>query len=207
MTLLSRVQLRELAKARRLPLSKKLGVLNENIIERLLGFYYESRNRNMISESVVSRKERNIPIENIDYVSENYGQIYLQQLRSGGDPTNRYDYCDPVCKEIVESIESVVGAACRMRLASLKTGAEIPEHIDDPKQHRVIALLNGQHDFIQNTKMGTATVKMKIGELWYVNTAFPHRVNNTGEYERIVLLIDLLDSKLLHIDRCTEDTE
>lgn len=120
MNVFSRTQLRELAKARRFPLSIKLGFLEDDVIHKLLEFYRVNSNRNVIVESVDSRKRRNLPMESAGYIGEQYGQVYLQELRAGGDIKNRYDYSDPLSEDIVGDIESITGAVCRMRIAGLK---------------------------------------------------------------------------------------
>jgi quercetin dioxygenase-like cupin family protein len=83
-----------------------------------------------------------------------------------------------------------------MRVSSLKPYAEIPEHIDDPDQIRALALIDGQQNFTLRINDEETEYPMVKGEVWYINTAWPHRVKNPDDTTRLALLMDFSETDL-----------
>ena len=193
MTGFSREQLRKLARARKRPTHQKLGQLPETLVCWLIDFYRRHEDENILDKAIESRTGRNIPMENSAYLNQHYGQVALQILKPGGDARNRRDYTKTLSTTLVDEIESVTGPGYRMRISALGAGAEIPEHVDDPDQLRVIALLEGRQNFTLRAKSEEIALNMQPGEVWYVNTAWPHKVHNPGKRTRLAVLIDLAD--------------
>jgi hypothetical protein len=186
-------QLRALASARKRPLSAHLGNISPALSSRLLSFYEANKHKNVLGDAIRNRACRNLSVEDTAYLSENYSQVEIQGLVDGGDPECRQDYRKPLDNLAVEAVERLVGPCYRTRISCLNPGASIGRHIDDPRQLRVIAILSGAHHFLIHGKQGAHDLPMRIGELWFVNTAFEHEVLNRGNMERIALLANLCE--------------
>ncbi len=170
-----------------------LGALPEAIVSELLLFWQENKDQDILTTSIKLRKERNIPMEGDEALSGSYSQVALQELKQGGDAANPKDFTWALQPKIVRIIEDMIGPAHRMRISALQADASIPEHIDNPEQIRIIILLEGEQEFTLQTKTESQHIEMKIGELWFVNTAWPHSVMNKGPHTRLALLIDLAE--------------
>jgi aspartyl/asparaginyl beta-hydroxylase (cupin superfamily) len=80
-----------------------------------------------------------------------------------------------------------------VRLLRLKAGSRIKEHTDlnlgyedgEIRLHIPIHTNPGVEFYLSGRRIILAE-----GECWYVNTSLPHRVANTGERDRIHLVID-----------------
>lgn len=182
MTNLTFDQRRHLAMARKRPLSKRLGELTDHQIKQLANAYYQYAPQQDLNEAIHSRRARNLPIGDKTYLLQHYQQVnfYLNE-----------QLIDACCADLHASITNLVGPCRRIRIAQLDAKAHIPEHIDDPHQHRVIALLTGQHIFSINQNNHDHVIPMQMGELWYINSAWPHKVVNPHPYPRLALLLDL----------------
>lgn len=191
MTGLSRERARQLVKARKLPVSRRLGALPGDLVERLVAFHSQNRQANILDEAIRNRRDRGVPFENAEYLNRHYSQVALQRLRRGGDATVAADFDLAVESALCDEVRAIAGPAFRMRISCLEGSAEISEHIDDPRQRRAIALLQGEQEFVLWTADEHHRLDMQIGELWFVNTAWPHRVVNPGAVPRLALLVDL----------------
>lgn len=182
MTSLTFCQRRQLTIARQRPLSKRLGRLTYPQIIQLTNAYYQYAPQQDLNQAIHGRRARNLPIGDEAYLLQHYQQVnfYLNNK-----------LIDSLCQELWLSITSLVGPCQRIRIAQLDAKSHIPEHIDDPQQHRVIALLQGQHIFSINHHHHDQVIPMQTGELWYINSAWPHKVVNPQPYPRLALLLDL----------------
>ena len=131
------------------------------------------------------------------YLQETYAQVAVQGLRPGGDPNLSLDYTVPLHKPSVEAVRAITGRPHRMRISRLDPGAALPEHIDDPDQVRALVLLSGRQVFRLRTRTETVTVPMRLGEVWFVNTAWHHSVTNPGPEPRLALMVDLSDAEVI----------
>lgn len=190
---LSRERARQLLKARKLPVSRKLGTLPGTLVNRLVEFHAFNKHSNILGEAIQNRQERGVPLENVGYLNKHYSQVALQRLRRGGDVTVTADFDVPIVQELCDEVRAVAEAACRMRIGCLEGYAEISEHVDDPRQRRAIALLEGEQVFSLRAGDEYHRLDMRVGDLWFVNTAWPHRVVNPGTVPRLALLVDLPD--------------
>lgn len=209
MNKLSVAQLKQLAYARRRPIARKLTTISPLLVSRLLRYCHENRDKNILAEALINRQSRAVPTDKDKGWSKSYRQIALQALRAGGDPNIREDHITPISKalnliEALQELESVLGQICRTRISVLKPFGTIAEHIDDPQQQRVIAVLQGEQDFRVRTKVAVKKVDMQIGELWFVNTAWWHSVSNPGDRPRVALLSDLI-SPVQRLDKKGQD--
>ncbi|MGI9262898.1 MAG: tetratricopeptide repeat protein [Woeseiaceae bacterium] len=84
------------------------------------------------------------------------------------------------------------GFVVRLLLAKLAAGGKIPQHTDAGYSllncHRVHLpiITNDKVDFV----VGGETRNMQVGELWEINNGAVHAVENSGEEDRIHLIID-----------------
>jgi len=189
----SRQALRELSKARRRPEVVALGQFDKNTIAELLSFYDGHKEDNILGYALENRSERGLDVENKAYLSERYAQIEIQQLRQGGNPACRQDFIRDMNPPLMESVSRHVGRCYRSRISTLQPGGTIPRHMDDPTQLRVISVLRGGHTFTLYGKEGARSVPMSVGELWFVNTAWEHMVENNESVDRVALLLNLFE--------------
>ncbi|MEM8689876.1 MAG: aspartyl/asparaginyl beta-hydroxylase domain-containing protein [Pseudomonadota bacterium] len=191
MSALSRSQLRQLSQARKRPAFERLGVLPRSVIAALLRFWEENKQNNALSDMMEERARLGLPLENAAYLSEHYSQVLLQTPALGGDPSCAEDYVVPSDAALVSAIQDIAGPFTKARLSALRPGGTIAEHIDDPTQTRSLALLDGDHEFWIRTGSSLERVPMRRGEVWFVNTAWPHWVVNPFDRVRMALLLNL----------------
>ena len=61
-------------------------------------------------------------------------------------------------------------------------------HVDPPGKDRFVMVIEGSQDFYIEDKAGEHIQPMKLGEVWYVNSNWPHKIENTGSTTRVALL-------------------
>lgn len=124
--------------------------------------------------------------------------IFDQDFRHE-NPTKRDSYfsldCDRVLASIEESISDYFtgdGYAARVLLVRLKPRGKIPAHVDTG-----FSLMNSRRVHIPLTSndrvifsVGDETRVMKEGELWEINNARIHSVENSSEKGRVHLIVD-----------------
>ena len=186
-------QLRRLARARRRPVARKLGTLPLALVGQLLHYWRAHREEDVLTRALTHRQSRAIPSDGGGDWRHRYRQIELQTLLPSGDPARREDHIAPVAPDLLHALEAILGKICRTRLSALEPQGVIPEHIDDPAQQRVTALLQGEQVFTVRTQTMRQTLTMGVGELWFINTAWWHSVANPGSTPRIALLCDAID--------------
>lgn len=191
----SPAQLRKLAIARRRPAFLRVGELPSCLVTDCVAFWCEHQSENILSQAIAARRASNVPMAGDAYLTDHYGQVAVKMPPESdhsdvGDGASNSDH---EATSLAERIEQIVGPCRRIRIAALAPGGEIPEHIDNPDQSRVLAVLQGHHDFTLTEKSRCHRLDMKIGELWFVNTAWPHAVRNTSEETRVALLLDVIE--------------
>jgi quercetin dioxygenase-like cupin family protein len=103
--------------------------------------------------------------------------------------------CDTLLAPVVDAISDYFtgeGYAARAILVNLKPGGEIPTHVDtghslmNSRRIHVAIISNDQVVF----NCGNEKRVMKEGELWEINNARVHSVENRGEKGRVHLIVD-----------------
>jgi hypothetical protein len=160
--------LRAYATARKLPKTVYLGNINpvwkNNIIDHCLSLQ---------TELLTTFTERNNT------------EIYGTSVYDYNALTEIYDQRKiKVDGILLDELINTLPEVSHLRYALLNGSSTIPEHIDDPYHLRFICMLSGQHIF---NSEGTLTT-MKENELWFVNGAYRHSVENTANTVRIALL-------------------
>ena len=191
--------LRDIVRARRLPSAAKLGVLPRPVMNSLINYWNRNKGRNDLPITIKNRKQKKLPLRNEMYLRSRYTQIYLRICadHSSYKHTKYSPRQEQDLTEILVALEDILGPLSRPRVSALKLGARLPRHIDDPNQIRVLALLKGAHRFNLYRDGQPVSVCMRPGDLWYINTAWPHEVVNRSSYERLALLLDLKEMPCL----------
>ncbi|MCY1079996.1 aspartyl/asparaginyl beta-hydroxylase domain-containing protein [Archangium lansingense] len=113
------------------------------------------------------------------------------------DPAASEPFADTPLLERCPEVREVLSAfACRIesvRFLKLAAGARIREHRDyrlgyedgEVRLHVPVVTHESVGFFVSGQR-----VLMREGECWYVNVNQPHRVDNTGEVDRIHLVLD-----------------
>ena len=72
-----------------------------------------------------------------------------------------------------------------IRFAELVPKKILPYHLDSPWTYRFIIMLYGSHVF--ETELGNR-YEMSVGDIYYVNGCYKHRIINDGDVTRIAVL-------------------
>ena len=123
--------------------------------------------------------------------------------RSAGLHQYVHDYikptqiCTPYLTKIIDDWKNLGLHPCRVRLALLKPGAEVPWHQDTPDSIYCVRLhaaieTNAQCSFDSED----ASLHMPAdGSAWFVQVNRMHRVQNLGRTERVHLMANVFDRK------------
>lgn len=120
-----------------------------------------------------------------------YGQHDIQTHKSGTDfvEDNFIELKDefrPVYDELSYMLKSSI---CRMRYATIHKNDDLEYHIDQPGKDRFVVVIGGEHVIHVKAKNGKDIRQLMLpGELWYLNSNWEHRVENTGNELRLALL-------------------
>ena len=120
-----------------------------------------------------------------------YGQHDIQTHKSGTDfvEDNFIELKDefmPVYDELSYMLKSSI---CRMRYATIEKSNDLEYHIDQPGKDRFVMVIDGEHVVHVKAKNGKDISQLMLpGELWYLNSNWEHRVENTGPGQRLALL-------------------
>jgi len=77
----------------------------------------------------------------------------------------------------------------RMRYATIKNNDELRYHIDQPGKDRFTVVVQGEQIMHMKTEDDVVVKQlMNPGELWYLNSNWEHKVENTGPGQRLALL-------------------
>ncbi len=194
MTALTFAHRKKLLQSRKRPVVRHIGQLPASLIADLLTYWQNQSERNDLSEAITSRKERQLPIQGIETIDRDYAQLYLLKAQNHGATSQIKETISSVENILTRRVGEITGPLSQMRISTLESGAKIPMHIDDPEQCRVVSLLQGAQEFVLENKAGRHKVEMMPGDLYFVNTAWPHSVLNTSVVERVALLLDLIET-------------
>jgi len=131
--------------------------------------------------------------------SSSYRQILLQELNvTDGDVLDEIDETnysnwrtDIDTKVIADYLTTAFKQPYRARISIMTGGNELNYHIDTDTSVlcRAQIPVSTQGSLFQwKTKKGETDLDMKIGEAYFVNTGWPHRVINASNNTRIVLI-------------------
>ena len=115
-----------------------------------------------------------------------------------------YDkFCDYISEDVKSLFLNNISAKLgRVRVAILGPNARIAEHVDLPLEQGLrihVPIVTNENCHFQVKKDGVYK-KMHLpadGHLYFVNTAFPHSVENCGPTERVHVILNCFDLDLL----------
>ena len=179
---------RRLAQARRAPTSRYLGALSEGTIKHLIEFGAKGDGADGTATAAAHRQHAGFETPEYLLSGTAYRQVLLQGLCPEGRADRPRDYTQVSRPGLLSEVERNLGSVYRCRLAVLEPGQEVGWHVDSADERRFIALLDGMQEFTLRLRKTLFSLSMARGELWFVNTAWPHRVRNPGRDPRIALL-------------------
>lgn len=91
----------------------------------------------------------------------------------------------PIRDELTNLLQSGI---CRLRYATIEKNDSFMYHVDQPGKDRFVMVVEGAQNFYIKDKDGEHIQPMKPGEVWYVNSNWEHKIENTGSGKRIALL-------------------
>lgn len=121
----------------------------------------------------------------------NYGQHDIQTHVEGTEFiednfTVLRDEFKPVHDELTTMLNSSI---CRMRYATILYNDNLEYHIDQPGKDRFLVVIEGEHVVhLKGKNDKLIKQRMKPGQLWYLNSNWEHKVENTGQGLRLALL-------------------
>ena len=123
----------------------------------------------------------------------------LNYLKPGKSykPTVLLSRC-PYFREVLNTFKCEMH---RVRVVKLESGAKIETHVD-PSSGRgqsevrlhIPIITNDEVEFYSRGER----VSMKAGELWFIDTSYPHSVFNKSNVDRIHLIIDCVPNQWLY---------
>lgn len=125
-------------------------------------------------------------IENVFNAADSYRQVLIQKSIHDENTASEFDYSDYVYDVKVPWFKTIY----RLRLSHMGPGHTINWHIDTDTSvmcRAQICLNENDSVFKFKTKDGIEEFKMKPGEMWFINTGWPHSVEG-GEKERAVAI-------------------
>ena len=178
---------RRIIENRRLPAALKIGHLEEPQVELLLHRFKGGEFPLSTDKALSQRTNAGLPTD--EFSSDGcYEHYEVQSCRPTGNSLDASEYRDFASRCVERTVTSVISNAYRTRLGVLSAGCSLPKHIDDPLHYRFISILEGENEFWIEVDNAEQLFDMKIGEVWFVNTSFPHYVRNTGPGARVALL-------------------
>ena len=129
------------------------------------------------------------PVTEVDVL--NYSQHDIQTHSDGAEYVEHNftvlrEEFQHVYEEVSYMLQSPV---CRMRYATIDNNDELRYHIDQPGKDRFTVVVQGEQIMHMKTKDDVVVEQlMKPGELWYLNSNWEHKVENTGAGQRLALL-------------------
>jgi hypothetical protein len=129
------------------------------------------------------------------HLNDDVDSIVIRHGVSQGSPMYRNTEAYDLIAEPLEAVLKLLPGADRVRLANLKAGGKIPEHIDGAPyfelQHRLhIPIITNPHVFFD---VGNSIKRLMVGEVWEINNIVPHSVYNYGNSDRIHMVVDYYD--------------
>jgi hypothetical protein len=182
-------------KRQQLPSFKKILDAPKSVLEEVIGLadQFEDSNDLYSDQYEISKH-----CELRKKVCEGHKNLLLQVpiLGSDGMDQNDYQVWDKLKPEshIKSFLLERFSGCFRARIAVLPPGGQIDWHIDLSTAVSCrfqLLVKNDGFQFEINRRGSIESIPFREGELYFTNTAFPHRVVNPTDYERISLLFDI----------------
>jgi hypothetical protein len=162
-----------------LPVFKKVGDLSPLALEELKQILYDNQQNDIGGDNYGI--SQNCNYEEVFNVKDQYRQVLLQQKVEGDesqvDEHAYVEWVDPPLFTLMD-LEKYFKHVYRFRLAEMQPGHELNWHIDADTSVicRAQICLEGMDSSLQfKTKDGEYKLTMFPGEIWFINTGWPHR--------------------------------
>lgn len=172
-------------KRNELPVARMFGTLSDDSINKLIDNFHKEPET--IDTSV--RFEKGLAMDKSK--TENYSQYKIQYKRDHTltNIDENYNITPSHLVSVETELKQILSAEVyRMRYATIFSNDHLDWHIDSPSIDRFTVVLQGNQYFNIKSKYGICKIDMKLGDVWYVNSNWPHMVENYGIEERIGLL-------------------
>jgi len=188
---------------------EKLGTMNHRVVTEL-NYILDTSTRNDIGGDNYGISQ-NCNYEEVFNVGNSYRQV-LMQTKPKGDESQVDEYAyskwDPAHKMrwTTPALADLFHNTYRFRLSEMTGGHELNWHIDADTSvicRAQICLNHNDSIFEFKDKEGIKSLKMKPGEVWFINTGWNHRVVS-GDTTRRTAIIgfhfdDLKNNSLLYL--------
>lgn len=119
-----------------------------------------------------------------------YNQYDIQWRRESDENVEEnYSNFDPVFQPVYDELAYMLKSpVCRLRYSTIETNNKLDWHMDQPGKDRFSVVIDGEQVLHVRTKQGEFHQIQKPGEVWYLNSNWDHKVENTGTKQRLALL-------------------
>lgn len=187
---------------RELKAFEKIGTLPQGLVDQLIRLSEDYKQNDLGGDTYDISKHCNFE-QTFNATSQNYRQIILQTKQPGDQSqTNEYSYTqwvDHAPPGLIEYVNSAFGKVYRFRLSVMAPGHELNWHIDaDPSVICRAQICLNQTDSVLEfrTKTSIQTLRMNVGDIYFINTGWSHRVVNTADSTRRVSIFGFKFSEM-----------
>jgi hypothetical protein len=162
----------------------KIGDVDPELLEQLKSILLENPQNDLGGDGYNISQQ--CDIENVFNAADSYRQVLIQKSIHDENTASEFDYSDYVYDVKVPWFKSIY----RLRLSHMGPGHTINWHIDTDTSvmcRAQICLNENDSVFKFKTKSGVESFTMKPGEMWFINTGWPHSVEG-GKTERSVAI-------------------
>lgn len=171
-------------KRNRLKIFEKIGKVSMNVVDEL-NYILDTHTGNDIGGDNYGISQ-NCNYEEVFHVSNKYRQILLQKrIEASSDDVNEYLYTkwdsSYNLRYTKPALDSLFHNVYRFRMSEMKGDHELNWHIDADTSVicRAQICLNNNDSVLEfRDKEGVHQLRMKPGEVWFINTGWNHRVVN-----------------------------
>jgi|TARA_B110000259_G_scaffold180043_1_gene220272 quercetin dioxygenase-like cupin family protein len=161
--------LRQYAKLKKLPGVIKLGTISNKLCNQLCDL---AKHAEITNERSIENRQGTYGVEhdNTSPAGKTYNQKHIDNLTID-----------------IEWLH-IFKEKYNWRFAELEPQGIIPMHLDDPYSYRFLAVINGNHIFSLESPTNQKII-MNTGDVYFVNSAHKHSVENTAkDLKRVALL-------------------
>jgi hypothetical protein len=177
---------------RELKVFEKIGTLPDSIVRDLIELTESYQGNDLGGDNYEISKHCNFK-QTFNAIDQKYRQILLQSKNPNSNThTDEYAYSDwaeYTPSSLVKFINDEIGNVYRFRLSVMAPGHELNWHIDaDPSVicRAQICLSESDSCLEFKTKNDEFSLKMNVGDIYFINTGWSHRVVNKSENIRKV---------------------
>jgi len=164
---------------------QSLNILKENYIKKPTDW---DEARALRIKLLPEKYNDDYPVTQNDLI--NYHQLDIQ-YRNADSERVEYNYINvpdtyiAVYTELKETLRSEI---YRMRYATIEVNDDLLYHIDQPGKDRFIVVIQGEQYIHMRVDDKEIKQHMLPGEIWYLNSNWPHKIENVSSTDRIALL-------------------